>query len=178
MSLKNWILATAFFVGTTGSAQAEVDTVTEHGITIKSNIHLNTDRQSAFSQLLKIGDWWLSDHSWFGSSKAMQIDARAGGCWCEINGDKSAVHGVISQINPGKLLRLNAQLGPLQEQAVSGVLTFQLEDVGSGSHLYTTYTVNGFSAEAAKEWAPIVDYVINEQITRYGRLINSGKADE
>lgn len=159
-------------------AQAEVAEVTDIGFTVKANIHINSDRADAYAQLLKIGDWWFSDHTWFGSSQAMKIEARAGGCWCEISGEKSAIHGVVSHIDPGSLLRMNAQLGPLQELAVSGVLTFKLEDMGNGSHLYATYSVNGFTAEKAKEWAAVVDYVINEQVTRYGRLLNTGKADE
>ena len=176
MRLKELIIASLFAALTIGTAQAEVDSIGETGFTIKSNVHLKAGRSAAFAQLIQIGDWWFDDHTWFGSSQAMQIEEHAGGCWCETAGKKSAVHGIVSQIDPGNLLRLNAALGPLQEQAVSGVLTFKLEDMGSGAHLYVTYKVNGFSADEANEWAPIVDFVINEQVTRYGRLINTGKA--
>lgn len=173
-------LATTITLGlfTVSTAQAEVTNINDIGFTVTSSVQVNSDRAQAYAQLLKIGDWWFSDHSWFGDAQAMTIEAKAGGCWCELNGEKSAVHGIVSHINPGSLLRLNAQLGPLQELAVSGVLTFSLEATGNGTQLNATYTVSGLSADKAKEWAPAVDYVINEQVTRYGRLLNTGKADQ
>lgn len=163
---------------TAPTAQAEVTDLSVIGFTVTASAQVDSDRAQAYAQLLKIGDWWFSDHTWFGDAQAMTIEARAGGCWCEVKGKKSAVHGVVSHINPGSLLRLNAQLGPLQELAVSGVLTFSLEATGSGTQLNATYTVSGLTAEKAKEWAPAVDYVINEQVTRYERLLNTGKTDK
>jgi hypothetical protein len=170
-------IAMALFLSQ-GPALAEVVSVNDNGFTVKANVHVNAKRDDAFKQLLNIGDWWNSSHTWFGDAKAMSIDPKAGGCWCEIVGDQSSAHGIVSQIDPGKLLRLNAQLGPLQEMAVTGVLTFKLEEMGSGAHLYATYTVNGFSPEGAQQWSEAVNFVINEQVTRYGRLLNTGKADQ
>lgn len=50
----------------------------------------------------------------------MQLEPRAGGCWCKTWGDgASARRGRVLLAQPGAVLRLHAWLGPLQ-----GVLTF------------------------------------------------------
>lgn len=169
--------AMALFLSQT-PALAEVVSVNDNGFTVKADVHISAKRDDAFAQLLNIGDWWNSSHTWFGDAKAMSIEPKAGGCWCESADGRSSLHGTVSQIDPGKLLRLNAQLGPLQEMAVTGVLTFKVEEMGGGAHLYATYTVNGLSPEGAQQWSEAVNFVINEQVTRYGRLLNTGKADQ
>lgn len=153
------------------SAQAEVAEVTTIGFTSKTNVHLKTTRTAAFEQLLKIGEWWNDDHTWYGKASNMSVEPKAGGCWCEVDGDKSSVHGTVSAITPGSLLRFDAALGPLQEMAVTGTLTFKLEDMGGQAHLYATYEVNGMTADEAKQLAPAVDGVIDEQIKRLAQKI-------
>ena len=47
---------------------------------------------------------------------------------------------------PGKMLRLDAALGPLQEMAVSGVITFALEEKDGATTLVATHRVSGDAA--------------------------------
>ena len=62
------------------------------------------------------------DHTWWGRASRLSIDARAGGCFCEIAGKRQAQHMQVVFADPGKLLRMSGGLGPLQGMGLSGVL--------------------------------------------------------
>ena len=64
------------------------------------------------------------------------------------------------------MLRLDAPLGPLQDMAVTGVLTFKLEPDVAGTRITMTYRVAGaFTMESAK-LAPMVDRSWRTQLER------------
>ena len=77
--------------------------------------------------------------------------------------------------DPGRLLRLDGGLGPLQSMAVSGVLTFELKPGEKGTDVEVTYVVGGYSRGGFKDIASGVDAVLAAQIARYQRYANSGK---
>ena len=74
-----------------------------------------------------VGCWWDADHSYTGDAHNFSMDARAGGCFCEDfpNGG-SIEHLRVLYADPGKFLRMQGGLGPLQSMPVSGVMDFEV----------------------------------------------------
>ena len=124
----------------------------------------------------KVSQWWDPAHTWSGSARNLSIDARAGGCFCEKLGQGGSVqHARVIWAQSGKILRLEGAFGPLQDMAVSGVLTFKLAPEGTGTKLTLTYRVAGaFTMDSAK-LAPLVDQVLTLQLKRLGEFADTGK---
>jgi hypothetical protein len=49
---------------------------------IELEANATTTPTEAYKQFIQIGEWWDSEHSWFGRSDAFSLDATAGGCFC------------------------------------------------------------------------------------------------
>lgn len=127
----------------------------------------------------RVGEWWESDHTFFGDAAALSIEARPGGCFCERAPAGSVQHMAVVYVEPGVRLRLVGGLGPLQEFPVSGSMTWSLvpaED-GTGTTLDLTYRVAGHIDGGLQQWAEPVDFVLGTQIQRLERLIETGSAD-
>ena len=74
-----------------------------------------------------------------------------------------------------RMLRLDTALGPLQEFALKGILTFWIRTADDGStRLELEYRVNGASTSGLDETAPKVDEVLGEQFARLVRWIDNG----
>ena len=74
-----------------------------------------------------------------------------------------------------QVVRLSAALGPLQNKAVNGVLTFLLKADEGGTSLTVGYRVNGSSASALDKDAAAVDAVLATQVQRLKRYVETGK---
>jgi hypothetical protein len=97
----------------------------------------------------------------------MSIAPQAGGCFCEkLPGGGGVEHGRVVNIVPGRLLRLETALGPLQELGVAGSLTWQVAAGGQAaqSTLTMTYVVGGYSAGGLDKLAPLVDQVLSQHV--------------
>jgi hypothetical protein len=66
---------------------------------------------------------------------------------------------------PGALLRATGGLGPLQDEAVAGTLTWRLKAVPGGTEVTQTYQVAGHARAGLEKLAPIVDGVLAEQLS-------------
>ena len=64
------------------------------------------------------------------------------------------------------LLRLDGALGPLQNMAVTGVLSFALAPDGPGTRVTMTYRVAGALTMDSTKLAPLVDQVMGIQLNR------------
>ena len=64
---------------------------------------------------------------------------------------------------PGKMLRMDAALGPLQEMAVSGVISVALDEKDGTTIVAVTHRVSGDPSHKLDALAPIVDQVNNQQ---------------
>jgi hypothetical protein len=106
----------------------------------------------------------------------MTIDARAGGCFCEklANGG-SVQHMTVILAEPGKTLRMRGALGPLQEQAVVGTITWTLTEAGPRTRVEMTYVVGGYMRGGLEPVAKIVDTVLGTQVQRLKQYIESGR---
>ncbi|WP_439619843.1 SRPBCC family protein [Hyphomonas sp.] len=110
--------------------------------------------------------WWHPDHTFSGASEHLSLDLKAGGLWKETWDDGSVVHGTVLTVLNGKLLRLDAPFGPLQDKGVNVIWTISLAAEGEGTRVTFTETANGTAASGLGELAPAVDYVKTDAITR------------
>jgi len=131
----------------------------------------------AYADIVQIGKWWNSEHTYSGKSVNLTLKPDAGGCLCERWKDGSVEHGEVLMAMPGKVLRLRTALGPLQERALTGILTFWLRSEDSATTLTVEYRVNGASASGLDQLAPSVDEVLGDQVARLRRYIATGNAE-
>ena len=169
MALKA-IASFVFAITLTGiPAHADVKAFAPDGLIIHINTEVALDRDDAWARLLHIGSWWNGSHTYSGNAESMNIDAVAGGCWCELWSGGEVEHGRVMFVMPKEAIRFSTALGPLQEMGVSGALTFTLADGSSPSKTAVTvdFKVSGSSLSSLDKLAPVIDGVITEQVTRY-----------
>jgi uncharacterized protein YndB with AHSA1/START domain len=122
--------------------------------------------------------WWSSEHTWSGKAANLSLKPEAGGCFCERWKDGSVEHGRVIMALPGKLLRLDSALGPLQEFALKAILSFWIKTGEDGAtQLTVEYRVNGASASGLDQFAPSVDEVLGAQVARLVRYVDSGNPE-
>jgi uncharacterized protein YndB with AHSA1/START domain len=156
-------------------AHAEVTETRENGFVIQSTVMAEGPPSQVYRDLIRIGQWWDPAHTWSGSAKNLKLEPRAGGCFCEKLADGGSVqHGRVLFAQPGKLFRLEAALGPLQDMAVTAVLTFALAPDGPGTRITMTYRVAGSLTMDSAKLAPGVDKVMGIQLSRL-RDLASGR---
>ncbi len=149
------------------SANAAVRATTENGFTIETTVMVEATPASAYRDFTRVGQWWDPAHTWSGSVRNLKLDARAGGCFCEkLAAGGSVQHGRVLFAQPGKLLRIEGALGPLQDMAVSGVLSFAFAPDGPGTRVTMTYRVSGSLTMESAKLAPLVDQVMGIQLNR------------
>jgi uncharacterized protein YndB with AHSA1/START domain len=150
----------------TGISAAAVKESADDRLTIESVVMAERSPDEMYRLLIKPQRWWDGAHTYSGTATNLRMDARAGGCFCEKVGRGSIEHGRVIYADPGKLLRLDAALGPLQEMAVTGVLTFKLEPDAGGTRITMTYRVAGALSMKGGKLAPIIDQVMTGQLNR------------
>ena len=161
------------------SAQAEVLRSSEQGFTVRHQVDVMMLPAAAWAALVDVARWWDPAHTFSGDARNLSLDPRIGGCLCEKLGLYAGVqHMTAIYAQPPKQLRLSGALGPLQEFAVTGSMTWQIEPGGGGSRVTMTYTVGGFADRPLSEWAPVVDSILTMQAERLAKLINTGSADD
>jgi hypothetical protein len=67
-----------------------------------------------------------------GRAATVTVDARAGGCFCEIARDRLAQHMQVVFAEPERMLRMIGGLGPLQGMGLSGVLEWRITAADGG----------------------------------------------
>ena len=145
------------------------------GFTVRSSVTIAESPARVYRNLVEVGSWWSSAHTFSGDAKNLSIRARAGGCFCEqLNRGGATRHLEVVHVVPGRLLRLRGGLGPLQEMAVSGVLTFTLTPSGESTEVELKYSVGGYRAGGMEPLAAPVDQVLAEQLTRLKNFSETG----
>jgi hypothetical protein len=166
----------ALFTLTISTAvHAEVTRSSDVGFTISQTVNVPMPPPAAWSALSEVGRWWDSEHTYSGDARNMRLEPFVGGCFCEKLGMYAGVlHMTVIYAQPPKTLRLSGALGPLQEFAVSGTMTWTIEAAGGGSRITMSYTAGGYADRPLSEWAPLVDSVMSVQVQRLGRFIATG----
>lgn len=159
---------TAMTVLMAGAAHAEVVEQGEGGFRLKQTVEIAAPPDKVYAALGEIGRWWDDAHTYSGKAANMTIRLEAGACFCETLPKGGGVrHGVVVLVWPDqRMVRLDAVLGPLQDEGAAGALTFQVKPKGAGSELVQTYNVGGMRASAAKSFAGPVDGVMSTQMRR------------
>ncbi len=145
------------------AAQAEVKSAAPDSFLIEQRYEIPAPAAKVWEELLHPERWWPSDHTWSGDRANLRLSAEAGACFCERWVGGSAEHGRVVMAIPGSLLRMNATLGPLQEMAVSGVITVTLAEKDGRTELVVTHRVSGDASHQLDKIAPVVDQVNAQQ---------------
>jgi uncharacterized protein YndB with AHSA1/START domain len=138
---------------------AEVKSATPESMLIEHRFTIAAPPARVWETLLHPERWWPADHTWSGKRENLSLDASVGGCFCERWDGNGVEHGRVVMLMPGKLLRLDAALGPLQELAISGVINVALEEKEGTTTMVVTHRVSGDATHKLDGFAPIVDQV-------------------
>jgi hypothetical protein len=173
--IKHVILLVASLAAIASPAAAEVKATSDAGFNIVHIASVKATPDEIWKRLLTPKDWWNKAHSWSGSSAGFYIDAQANGCFCELLQETGAdgklkttgsvEHMRVIFAQPGKVLRMQGALGPLQSEAVIGTLTVAMEPAKEGAltKVSFSYVVGGYMRYKVPEIAPAVDKVLAEQ---------------
>ena len=173
--MKVLALALAPLLFCAGIAHAEVSQSAADGFLIVISNPVGATPEKTWTALGQVQHWWNAEHTWSGKAANLSLKPEAGGCFCERWAEGSAEHGRVVMALPGKLLRLDAALGPLQEFALTGALSFWIKtDEDGATQLNVEYRVNGAGASGLDAFAPKVDEVLSMQVARLVRYIDSG----
>ena len=154
--MKYAFVTLAFLAATWTPALGEVKAGSENGFNIIHVATVNATPDEIWRRLLSPKDYWNKAHSWSGSTAGFYIDAQANGCFCELfqetdsNGKVKTVGSVehmrVIFAQPGKVLRMQGALGPLQSEAVIGTLTVAIAPIkeGTGTTVSFSYVVGGY----------------------------------
>lgn len=160
-------------------AGAEVTYLSDTGFIVENRVDVQATPEQVWKALVNdVGRWWPSDHTWYGNNANLSIDARANGCFCEIEGDKQAMHMLVTFVEPPRMLRMTGGLGPLQGMGMYGALDWLIESSGQGSRITLTYRVNGINPDGHAQFAPIVDQVQGLQLGGLATFLGSGQSSD
>ncbi|HQV04944.1 MULTISPECIES: SRPBCC family protein [unclassified Novosphingobium] len=163
---------------------AEVAAVSETGFVVKHSVVAAADKATVWKALIAPHRWWNKDHTWSGNADNLYLDAQATGCFCEKlpkpadapadqrMGSVEHMHVVYADPQSG-LLRMRGGLGPLQGEAMTGIMTIKLVSVDGGTRIDAEYAVGGLIRMKGEQIAGPVNSVLGEQFTRLAALFAS-----
>ncbi|HEX7930708.1 MAG TPA: SRPBCC family protein [Sphingomicrobium sp.] len=172
--MKHWTAGLAAALVFSVPAAAEVVASSDAGFVIRLSTEVTAKPDDAWKELVTPADWWNKDHTFSGDAANLYIDGQATGCFCEkLPAPKDAPagrrpgsveHMRIVYVDPGKVLRMNGALGPLQSEALDGTLTITLKPVAGKTRILWEYVVGGYMRYKPDEIAPAVNKVLGEQL--------------
>ena len=155
------------------NSYAEVVYAADAGFHIRVSREVKADPKTAYAQFLRVGEWWNSDHTWFGEAKNLSIEPWMGGCFCEATQGKSAIHMIVNYVDPGKQVRMTGGLGPLSSLGLDGAMSWVFEPLeDGGTRIVHSYRVTGYYPDGLKGLANIVDEVQTLQVSGLLHLLN------
>ena len=179
--MRKWIALGWVGAAMAAPAHSAVTASSEIGFAVENGVDIAADADSVYALLAAPDRWWNGEHSYSGNAANLSLEAKAGGCFCETlpNADGqpgSIEHARVIYAAPGKQLRLSGALGPLQAEAVTGTLNFDIRAAAQrGVRVTMTYVVGGYIRKGASGIAPVVDKVLAEQLDRLKRAAESGQ---
>ncbi len=156
-------------------ARAEILDSTPAGFTVKTVAEVQAPAARVYQALIdRIGSWWDASHSYSGNAANLSIDARPGGCFCERLPAGGVQHMTVIYADPGKLLRMTGGLGPLQDLAVTGVMSWKLTESSGRTTIELTYKVAGYAPGGGTgAFATPVDNVLTGQLKRLVQYVST-----
>lgn len=159
--------------------RAEVLDAAPSGFTVQNVAEVPVDAGAAWRALVDdVAAWWPRDHTWWGEAGTLAIDPRPGGCFCERGPDgRGAAHLRVVFVDPGRLLRLEGGLGPLQGMGLQGALEFRFEPLPAGGTRITLwYRAGGYTPDDLSGFAAVVDRVQGLQLGGLAAHLRDGAA--
>jgi uncharacterized protein YndB with AHSA1/START domain len=160
------------------AAQGEVTDSSAAGFTVKFEVTIEASPAEVYSNLVnEIDDWWHPDHTYSGDSANLYLEAQAKG-WL---GERLPNGGVVQHMEvlyaaPSKVLRLRGALGPLQEFALVGTMSWVLMPADDKTKLKLVYYVGGYRPGGVADFAKPVNAVIGMQADRLKCFCETGSA--
>ncbi|HEY1604095.1 MAG TPA: ATPase [Allosphingosinicella sp.] len=157
-------------------AQAAVKDASAGGFEVENRVVVAASPASAYAMLGRPGEWWAPEHTYSHDARNLSLALRAGGCFCErLPNGGSVEHLRVVYADPGRMLRLQGGLGPLQGEGVAGSLTFTLKAVPQGTEIVMNYIVGGYLRTSDANLAPILDRVLAGQLERLAARLRQGR---
>jgi uncharacterized protein YndB with AHSA1/START domain len=174
--MRNLLLGLSMLAGLAGPARAEATAVSATHFESSHRAEVAATPAQVYEVLAQLPKWWSPQHSWSGDTRNMTLELSAGGCWCERWGDgASAQHGRVLQVVPGRLILIEATLGPLLALPARGVLTLVTSSNAGRTAVRVGYRVSGAPELALDRLAPAVDDVLGQQFARLKSMVESGR---
>lgn len=156
------------------SAAADVTSTTDDSFVSRHEVVVKATPKEVWLALISPADWWRAEHTWSGDSKNLSLMPKAGGCFCEtipevdepgrFTLEGSVEHMRVVQAYPEAALRMVGNLGPLQSEPVTGVLTVTISKVDKGTRIVWEYNVGGPMRYEIPVISKAVDGVMSAQI--------------
>lgn len=168
MRVRGYCVIVPFMAAISAPAAAELIAADERGFVSHHEAQVAASPSLVWEAMIRPSNWWNGDHTYSGSAENLTLKPVAGGCFCETipEGRGEIEHMRVVYAAPGSTLRLSGGLGPLQSEAVTGVLTMTIEPAGEGTKIAWDYVVGGYMRTPTTQLAPVVDRVIGEQFSR------------
>jgi hypothetical protein len=143
------------------------------GFSLEHEIVLPLSPDEAYDVITgDISGWW--DHTFSENAKALYIEPRPGGCFCEVfdDGGDGVVHATVTYADRGTLLRMVGPLG-LAGEAFTMSMTFAFEAEENGTRVRLTAKAWGVMEEG---WDKAVDGVWHHFLLEgLGPYVESGR---
>lgn len=163
----------ALLAGGSVPALAEVNRQSDEGFVVRLGVDVRAAPEAAWAEMTRPEGWWSGQHTYSGDAANLHLDPRAGGCFCEVlpalSSPRAAPRGGVEHMRvlyaeEPRALRMTGALGPLQSEAVTGVLTMTLKPQDGGTRILWEYVVGGYMRGNVAEVAPSVDVMLKEQL--------------
>jgi hypothetical protein len=170
-----WLAALTILYALAIPLRAAIVDSAGNGFTVKIAIGAQVPAATAYRTIVDVASWWDPDHPYSGTSSNLSIDAVRGGCFCEKLANGGGVrHLAVVYADPGKRLRMNGGLGPMEDMAVAGSLSF---DRGSRRpvHVTLTYTAGGYLPGGLDAMAKPADAMLTCAMQRLERALDGAR---
>lgn len=152
------------------AAHAEIISSAPDHFTLKLEAETELSPDEVWARLIDPSSWWLSEHTYSGSSDNLSLNPHAGGVWREDWEGGSVWHGTVLLALPDQRLSLSAPFGPLQGLAVDSVWTISLTPLeDAGTRITFDHVTNGTVASQLDQLAPAVNFVKREALESLAR---------
>jgi uncharacterized protein YndB with AHSA1/START domain len=169
-------LLAAFGLGLASPAAAAVVDAQPGGFEVREQVQIAAPPAEVYAAIGRIGQWWLSEHTYSGDAKNLSLDLKPGGCFCEGLKDGGGVrHMGVILVQPDKTVRLEGALGPLATTGGTGHLSFALSPKDAGTSVVLTYDFGGYAKGGMDKWAAPVDQVLGAQLDSLKRYVETGR---
>src|SRR5437867_9784705 len=159
--------------------RGEVIESTAAGFLVRNTASISAPPAKVYAAITDgVGSWWDPAHTFSHNARNLSVDAKPGGCFCERLPDGGGVeHMRVVYASPGKLLRLTGAIGPLQEAALAGTMTWTLSQAGDATRVELSYAVGGFRVGGFRDLPAVVDGVLRGQLLRLKAFVETGRPD-